>query len=152
MSIQSSIHQGISLVSLLVSQSPAAEAQRTRAREEAEATMLKEKYDRAVSAENEALDAFLPLAENPKISGTTLVESEEYKLYEEAGARVGRIEEEMFYRDPSAQSAKQVITRRRETNEQRELARQAVEDEQRRIAIYNEITRPFDPKTDKFRW
>lgn len=140
MSIQSNINQGISLISLLRSQNP-------EVRHKAEVNRAKKNVDKAIETENIALEAYEKAIDNPKITDAGLLETPEYETYTEAGNRVLAAEEKLMELDPTPETHKNILARRREAGEQREVIeetrRKAAERlalEQERLAISRDIT------------
>ena len=160
MSIQSNINQGLSLASLLISQSPMAEKAREKARQEQAISSTETRLAKAEEQENVALDTYLVKTEDPTVSDAALVEGEEYKAYEEAGERVLSIQEELMEMDPSPKRHKDILARRKEnigarerTKEAREKAQEKLREEQDRLAFSRRVmegiysTDPtFDPR------
>ena len=166
MSIQSNVNQGISLVSLLASQTPMAAAQREKAVHSQQIKTLRENVSRAEEANYQAL----ALAENAEteFKGNKEAEEAAYEVYGDTLKAELEARERLFREDPTAEDVRQLVLTRgaisgyetglaeaRETADQKrgiksktaeatKKARENLAAEQERIAASNEITRSLD--------
>lgn len=204
MSIQSTINQGISLVSLLVAQTPMVkkkEAEDAAARQEAisqasergrqeglqeardkraaqdleEARRLYGEHSALVKSfgkggpkaeKFETLRTHIETRQNAVASARRLQDFEpSQELIDQIGqwnTEIDQLVERQKYfgelgraanRESIAEGQETRAAKRKKQREEAEAsAAAAQEEEQRRQAITREITRPFDPTTDKFRW
>lgn len=159
MSIQSNINQGLSLMSLLASQTPAASARKEEAIRKKDIELTERRLANAQETENIALKDYEKLLSNEKITDEEIMKSAEAKLYNEAGSRVQSIQEELMAKDPTAERQKAILAREKETSNERErveLAKSAAQEklklEQERIAASRAITEgiSYSPETTAY--
>lgn len=155
MSIQSTINQGISLTGLLLTQTPWAEAHKIKVREAAETRRLGRELQGAQAVTESTLTSVEDLEKLP----TEKERETAVSMYSRALHEEGRLEEELFRREPTQERLSEVIRTQSATEEFDEAiadyerdAKEALEREQRRQEISREILRPFDPNKDQFRW
>lgn len=124
MNIQANINQGISLMSLLYSQTPMAEEARESMAHTRQIKGAEGKIKEAEKAENIALEEYQKILDNPKITDEGILQSAEYKGYTAAGEAVEDAYKDLMRLDPSTGTYKRIVARQRESAEQREAVEQ----------------------------
>lgn len=161
MSIQSTVNQGLSLVGLLMSQSPMAAANRQKAREDVATAAAKERRDIAAAEAEQHYQALIREAEEGNATyADPTKDPDRAQLQVQAYEMMGEAARQRFLTNPTAETYEDwaenwglgaMETRgdyERAMKRREEKARQTVESQR----ISREITRPFDPTTDKFNW
>ena len=147
MSIQSTINQGLSLMGLLVSQTPMAEASRTRAREEAELSESKRRLAKAEEVTGTVQEMVEEIEKLPTENERRIAEEE----YSSALERETEAQMDIFQREPTREGIRSIIrsrSARMEFDEAAREAREALERERERQEISNAVTAPFNPTLD----
>lgn len=164
MSIQSTVNQGLSLVGLLVSQTPMA----TQSKENALLQERKKRADRTYQELHETIGSTEShYSQDGMTEGDIRMERARNAAYVAAARERSELDpgdpeklgdwylaeerSDIFEEEKEAHEAE--FARKKKKREEAEAsAAEAQAEEQRRQAITREITRPFDPTVDKFKW
>ena len=165
MSIQSNVNQGLSLLSLLASQTPLAEAGRAQAVEKAKIRAAEKNVKLAGKAEAEALDKYTEAVEKVGArTDLTDVEKEamdlpEGQIWKETMAAETQAHERLTQLNPTEKNVAGLVNRRRAETEQAEIdraAQDALRKEHERLARSREITKKitegitYSPASEKY--
>jgi hypothetical protein len=165
MSIQSNINQSLSLLSLLVSQSPVAEAGRAQAVEKAKIRAAEKNVKLAGKAEAEALDKYTAAVEKVGArTDLTDVEKEamdlpEGQIWKETMSAETQAHERLTQLNPTEKNVAGLVNRRRAETEQAEIdlaAQDALRKEHERLARSRDVIKtitegvPLSPQSEKY--